>query len=193
MDVNFFGTVNCMKAVLPIMKAQKTGGRVISVASVLGLFGCVGYAAYAPSKAAIISLFETLQQEYSPFGIYFSVATPASIGTDSFYEEEQKIKPAATLELEKDDPILPPDVVAKPIVDSLSHYRFLISPSGFNSFAMTTSCAGWGPATFPELISSIFLSGLFRFISYFAFNHKAKLIVASHAQKLNNKNADKTQ
>ena len=183
MEVNLFGNVNAIKAVLPIMKKQSSGGRVISVSSVLGLFGCMGYSAYAPSKAAIVSLYETLQQEYYAFGIHFSVATPASIGTESFFEEEQKIKPAETLELEKDDPILPPDVVAKPIVDSLASWRFLISPSGFNSYAMTTGCAGWGPASFQEVLSSICLSGLFRIISLFAFNQKAKQISIAHRSK----------
>jgi 3-dehydrosphinganine reductase len=176
MNVNFFGNVNAIQAVLPIMKSQKGGGRVISISSVLGLFGCMGYSAYAPSKAAIISLYETLQQENYPYGISFSVATPASIGTESFYQDEQKIKPPETLELEKDDPILSPEIVAGPIIDSLTNWSFLVSPSGFNSHVMTTSCAGWGPASFKEALSQIFFSGLFRLIGLFAFNNKAKLI-----------------
>ena len=164
------------------MKAQKRG-RIISVSSVLGLFGCMGYAAYTPSKAAVLSLYETLQQEYYAYGISFSVATPASIGTQSFYEEEQKIKPEETLLLEKDDPVLPPEVVAKPIVDSLAHWRFLISPSGFNSDVMTTSCAGWGPASFVEAVRQVFFAGLLRLIGLFAFNNKAKAISIQVRQK----------
>lgn len=175
MNVNFFGNVNAIQAVLPIMKRQKRG-RIISVSSVLGLFGTMGYSAYAPSKAAIISLYETLQQEYYAYGIAFSVATPASIGTESFYEEEQKIKPAETLQLEKDDPVLPPEVVAQPIIASLASWRFLISPSGFNSYVMTTACAGWGPASFFETLSQVSLAGLFRLLGLFAFNSKARAI-----------------
>src|SRR5690606_8290699 len=56
MNVNFFGNVHAIQAVLPIMKRQSTGGRIISVSSVLGLFGCMGYSAYGPSKAAIVNL-----------------------------------------------------------------------------------------------------------------------------------------
>jgi len=180
MNVNYFGNVYCIKAVLPIMKRQASGGRIISISSVLGLFGCMGYSAYCPSKAAIIALYETLQQENYAFGISFSVATPASIGTESFFEEEQKIKPAETLELEKDDPVLPPTVVAKPIVDSLAHWSFLISPSGFNSHVMTTACAGWGPASFTETVAQICFSGLLRLLGLFAFNLKAKHISIRH-------------
>lgn len=180
MNVNFFGNVNTLKAVLPIMKKQKSG-RVLSVSSVLGLFGCMGYSAYAPSKAALLSLYETLQQEYYAYNVSFSVATPASIGTESFYEEEQKIKPAETLELEKDDPVLTAEQVAEPIIRSLSgRWSFLVSPSGFNSDVMTISCAGWGPASFGEAVSQVFLSGLLRLIALFAFNSKAKGISIKH-------------
>lgn len=180
MNVNFFGNVNALKAVLPIMKKQRSG-RIVSVSSVLGLFGCMGYSAYAPSKAAIISLYETLQQEYYAYNIHFSVATPASIGTESFFEEEQKIKPKETLELEKDDPVLTAEQVAEPIIRSLSgRYNFLISPSGFNSDVMTISCAGWGPASFTEALSQVLFAGPLRLISLFAFNSKAKAISIKH-------------
>lgn len=182
MNVNFFGNVNTLKAVLPIMKKQKSG-RVLSVSSVLGLFGCMGYSAYCPSKAAIISLYETLQQEYYAYNINFSVAVPASIGTESFYEEEQKIKPADTLELEKDDPVLKPEVVAEPIIRSLTRWSFLVSPSGFNSDVMTISCAGWGPASFTEALSQVMLAGPLRLLALFAFNSKAKSISIKHHSK----------
>lgn len=176
MNINYFGNVYAVKAVLPIMKNQKSGGRVLSISSVAGLFGCMGYSAYAPSKAAIVSLYEALQQENYAFKISFSVATPCSIGTESFYEEEQKIKPEETLELEKDDPVLSAEEVARPILQSLQKWSFLVSPSGFNSHVMTTSCAGWGPASFSEAFCQIMLAGVLRFIALFAFNSKAKSI-----------------
>lgn len=175
MDVNYYGNVFTIRSVLPIMKKQKSG-RIISVASVLGLFGCLGYSSYAPSKAAIISLYQTLHQENYYYGISFSVAVPASIGTDSFYKEEQLLKPEETLILEQDDPILTPEEVSKPIVDSLEHWDFLISPSGLNSHLMTIACAGFSPASFNELFWQVFSSGIIRFIAYFAFNSKVRSI-----------------
>ena len=62
MEVNFWGTWNCCKAVLPIMRAQKHG-RIVNISSVAAHRGDPGNAIYAASKAAIESFTKTLALE----------------------------------------------------------------------------------------------------------------------------------
>lgn len=62
MDINFWGTWNCCKAVLPIMRAQGYG-RIVNISSVAGQRGDPGNAIYAASKAAVESLTKSLALE----------------------------------------------------------------------------------------------------------------------------------
>jgi len=60
-EVNYFGTLNCIQAVLP--KMRKNGGRLAIVGSLAGYIGLPNASAYGPSKAALISLCESLRAE----------------------------------------------------------------------------------------------------------------------------------
>ena len=60
-EVNYFGTLNCIQAVLPEMR--KNGGRLAVVGSLAGYIGLPNASAYGPSKAALISLCESLRAE----------------------------------------------------------------------------------------------------------------------------------
>lgn len=174
MNVNYYGHIYAIRSVLPTMKAQKHG-RIIGVASIVALFGVMGYSTYSPTKAALRNLYEVLHQEYYHYNIAFSVVIPGSIGTESF-EEEQKIKPKETLELELDDPIYPPDVLAKSIVSNIENWKFYISPSGFNGDTSMIVCRGFSPFSFMEGVTQVYLSGIIRFVSMILFNLKARRI-----------------
>jgi NAD(P)-dependent dehydrogenase (short-subunit alcohol dehydrogenase family) len=85
MEVNFFGYLNTIQAILPVM--QKQGCGVIhNVSSGVGYTGMPGMTGYTSSKGAIESLTRTLALEYAPRGITFNVMhppltrTPASAG-----------------------------------------------------------------------------------------------------------------
>ena len=60
-EVNYFGTLNCIQAVLPEMR--KHGGKMAIVGSLAGYIGLPNASAYGPSKAALISLCESLCAE----------------------------------------------------------------------------------------------------------------------------------
>jgi len=60
-EVNYFGTLNCIQAVLPEMR--KHGGKLAIVGSLAGYIGLPNASAYGPSKAALISLCESLCAE----------------------------------------------------------------------------------------------------------------------------------
>lgn len=80
MEVNYLGTVNCLTALVPRM-AQRRAGHIAIVASVAGYRGLPRAAAYGPTKAALISLAETLKSELEPLGITVSVVNPGFVDT----------------------------------------------------------------------------------------------------------------
>lgn len=76
------------RAAVPHMLANhergETGGSIINTASVLGLIGSDGYAAYGPSKAGLVALTRQIAVEYGPQGIRANVIAPGSIDTPRF-------------------------------------------------------------------------------------------------------------
>lgn len=67
MRVNYLGTVNCLAAVLPAMRARRRG-HIAWVASLAGYRGLPKAMAYGPSKAALINLAESLKPEMDAAG-----------------------------------------------------------------------------------------------------------------------------
>lgn len=75
MDINFFGTLNAVRAALPHLKASK--GRIVNIASVAGLTGAFGYTAYCASKHALVGFTEALRYELEPQGVRVHLVCPA--------------------------------------------------------------------------------------------------------------------
>ena len=67
-DTNFFGLAAMTRAVLPIMRAQKSGA-IVNVSSIGGFIGFPGSGYYAATKFAVEGLSEALSKEVAPFGI----------------------------------------------------------------------------------------------------------------------------
>ena len=80
MDVNFFGTVNATKAVLPVMRAQG-GGRIVSVSSVAAPVAIPFQTYYSATKAAINAYTCALANEVRPYGIGVTAVQPGDIAT----------------------------------------------------------------------------------------------------------------
>jgi NAD(P)-dependent dehydrogenase (short-subunit alcohol dehydrogenase family) len=80
MDVNYFGVLNCIAAVLPVMKARGHG-HMSWIASVAGFRGLPKAAYYGPTKAALINLAESLAVEFATFGLRVSVINPGFVET----------------------------------------------------------------------------------------------------------------
>lgn len=76
MNTNFFGTMNACHALVPFFKKQRSG-KILNVASRAGISSVPQMAPYNASKAAIISLSETLYSELKTFGIGVTVACPS--------------------------------------------------------------------------------------------------------------------
>ena len=79
-DVNFFGMVNAVRAVLPVMR-KNGGGRIVNVSSVAAVANIPFQTYYSASKAAIESYTCALANEVRPFGITVTAAQPGDIRT----------------------------------------------------------------------------------------------------------------
>ncbi|GAB4410222.1 MAG: oxidoreductase [Microscillaceae bacterium] len=80
-NVNFFGVIDCIKAVLPHFKAQKSG-TILNVTSIGGLMTLPLFGVYNSSKFALEGLSEGLWYDLQPFGIKVKIVEPGGIKTD---------------------------------------------------------------------------------------------------------------
>jgi len=80
LDVNFFGTVRVIRAVLPAMRRQRSG-KIVVVGSIGGLIGLPYLGHYSASKFALDGLIEALRAEIAPFGIEATILHPGEFKT----------------------------------------------------------------------------------------------------------------
>jgi NAD(P)-dependent dehydrogenase (short-subunit alcohol dehydrogenase family) len=80
-NVNVFGAVAMIKAVLPSMRKRRRG-HIVNITSMAGLTTFPGIAYYAGSKFALEGISETLAQEVRGFGIKVTAIAPGSFRTD---------------------------------------------------------------------------------------------------------------
>ena len=79
-EVNLKGTFHCTKAALGVMIKQRSG-RIISIASIVGVMGNSGQANYAASKAAILGFTKSVAREYANRGVTANAVAPGFIKT----------------------------------------------------------------------------------------------------------------
>jgi 3-dehydrosphinganine reductase len=132
MNVDYFGTVNMVRAFLPHFKRQKHG-HIANVSSVVGYMGVFGYAAYAPAKFAVVGFSECLRQELIPYNIGVSVIYPPDTDTPQWHEEN-KIKPQETRVLSGNIKVMAPEKVANCLLKGISRGAFSIVPGAMNKF-----------------------------------------------------------
>ncbi|MBP0610462.1 MULTISPECIES: oxidoreductase [Burkholderia] len=80
-DVNVFGAVAMMKAVVPFMRERRRG-RILNITSMGGHITMPGIAYYCGSKFALEGISETVGKELAPFGIAVTAVAPGSFRTD---------------------------------------------------------------------------------------------------------------
>ena len=126
-DVNLFGAIRMTKAVLPLMR-QERSGRIVNISSVLGLIPAPFSALYASSKHAIEGYSESLDHELRTRGIRVSVIVPAYTKTqfdahfmepDAKLEEYREIRAALGNTLREVMATAdPPDIVADVVLEA---------------------------------------------------------------------------
>ncbi|MEK1887013.1 MAG: oxidoreductase [Phyllobacterium sp.] len=78
---NFFGTVSMIKAVLPGMRARRSG-TILNVSSIAGRLAAPGSGYYSASKFAIEGMSDALRKEVGPLGIRVMIVEPGAFRTD---------------------------------------------------------------------------------------------------------------
>jgi 3-dehydrosphinganine reductase len=124
MEVNYFGQLIPILILLPhFMAARK--GHIANVSSMMGFFGIMGYAAYAPTKFAIVGMTESLRHELKPYNITFSVLYPPDTDTPGF-EVENRTKPKECAMMSGNVKALKAQEVAEVFVDGLIRRKYAI-------------------------------------------------------------------
>jgi NAD(P)-dependent dehydrogenase (short-subunit alcohol dehydrogenase family) len=88
-DTNVFGLMAVTRAVIPIMRKQRSG-RVFNLSSMAGLRGIFGVSAYNATKFAVEGFSQALAQELSPFGVFVTVISPGFFRTDFLDQSSAK-------------------------------------------------------------------------------------------------------
>ncbi|MEN6318235.1 MAG: glucose 1-dehydrogenase [Syntrophaceae bacterium] len=99
LDINIKGVLYTIRAITPIMKAQKYG-RIINVASITGKNGDnTTTFAYGASKGAVISLTRSVARQLGPYGITCNAIAPHAVMTTlmSYWSEKKKASMAKNI------------------------------------------------------------------------------------------------
>jgi dehydrogenase/reductase SDR family member 7B len=135
MEINFFGTVNLTRAVLPFMAAQKQGV-IVTVSSMLGKYALPEHSIYAASKHALNGYFDALANEVSKDGIHVMMVNPGFIKTDVTLNmlnadgtKYGKLSPAQSKGMS-------PESCAKKIIKGLKSKKREIYPGGLEVFSV---------------------------------------------------------
>jgi NAD(P)-dependent dehydrogenase (short-subunit alcohol dehydrogenase family) len=81
LEVNLFGAVAVIKAVLPSMRKRRRG-HIINITSMAGYIGLPGIAYYTASKFALEGISDVLAKEVAPFGVRVTAVAPGSFRTE---------------------------------------------------------------------------------------------------------------
>jgi 3-dehydrosphinganine reductase len=144
MDVDYFGTLHVIRAVVPSMRARRKG-HVVTVSSTAALLGVFGYTAYAPAKAAVRSLTETLRAELNHDGVVVACAFPPDTRTPGF-DRENELKPEETARISAAIAPRDADVVARAIVRGIERNQLVIT-ADVQTAALARAAGLLGPYT----------------------------------------------
>ncbi len=126
MNIDYHGTVNTIKLILPGMLERGTG-HIINVSSIAGVIGIFGYTAYCGAKFAVKGFSDALRSEMKPKGIRVSVLFPPDTETPQF-EWEQQFKPSETKAISGTAKPISPDFVAQHTLKAAARGKYAIAP-----------------------------------------------------------------
>jgi 3-dehydrosphinganine reductase len=131
MDVNYFGTVNCIKAFLPLMTS---GSFIVNISSMAGVIGLYGYSAYGASKFAVRGFTDVLRSELKPKGIHVSIVFPPDTDTPQL-AYENKFKPEITKIISGSaTSVLSAQKVSNEIITGIKNRNYVIIPGAESKF-----------------------------------------------------------
>ena len=125
MDLNYFGTVHMVKALLPAM-LERGSGYIVNFSSGAGFLAPFGYANYVPSKYAVRGFSDSLRLELKPQGIRVSIVFPPDTDTPGL-ATENRTKPYETLEAFSSE-VVSAEAVAKDTLKGMHRGQYTILP-----------------------------------------------------------------
>jgi len=126
-DVNLFGVVNCVHAVLPIMIKQGYG-HIVNTASVCGIVPLPYQTVYAASKYAVVGFGEDLRYEMSFHNIKVTTVCPGAVDTMIFY---RSLDYRLQMDLPKPPEAISIDQAADEILEGIEAGRNIIPVQDF--------------------------------------------------------------
>ena len=126
MDIDYHGTVNVIKLLLPHL-LQRGSGHIINFSSMAGVIGTFGYSAYSGAKFAVRGFSDVIRSELKPKNIRVSIVYPPDTDTPQLAFENQ-FKPYETRELAGSDKPIPAAAVARETLKSVSRGKYAIVP-----------------------------------------------------------------
>lgn len=118
LNINLKGAFNCIKVVSPVMMKQKAG-KIVNIASIVGIIGNAGQANYSASKGGLIALTKTCARELAGRRINVNAVAPGFIQTSMTERLSTQVK-------EKLSSQIPFGEIGKP-EDVASAVLFLVS------------------------------------------------------------------
>ncbi|MBP5767328.1 MAG: SDR family oxidoreductase [Clostridia bacterium] len=135
MEVDYFGCLNCVYAVLPYFLEKKSGS-IVTTCSMDGKKGVPPDAAYVGAKFAMNGFFQVLRQELRGSGVHVGIIYPSRMDTPQI----------AHVDCPKITPKGDPDLVAKAVVKSVIKKKKEIMVPSFSCHLLT-----WADAISPSL------------------------------------------
>jgi NADP-dependent 3-hydroxy acid dehydrogenase YdfG len=108
-EVNCFGVIEMTRAVLPVMREQKSG-HILNVTSIGGLASMGGFAIYCATKFAVEGFSEGLRDEVKPLGISVTIVEPGAFRTN--FAGDSNVRPETEID------------AYQPVVEPLRQYLY---------------------------------------------------------------------
>jgi len=144
METNFFAHTQVTRAVLPVMRQQRSG-QIIMISSISGQCAQVGVSSYSASKWALEGWSEALRMECLPLGIRVVLVEPGAFKTDVWdtnvhvaqkafsgdspnRERARRFREYVQKKVVKRDPQRVASLIAKIVQDDRPNLRYLVGP-----------------------------------------------------------------
>jgi NAD(P)-dependent dehydrogenase (short-subunit alcohol dehydrogenase family) len=166
LSVNLWGVIHGVHSFLPIMRGQGRPAHIVNTASVAGLLSGVAFIGpYSATKVAVVSISETLSQEFAIAGLPIGVSVLCPSATETRVMESERNRPgqlgsetrtemAESVRLAIKDQFTgpqgqPPSQVARRVLEAVRAGEFWIITHPFERPAMETRLSGI-MAAYPE-------------------------------------------
>ena len=126
-QINYFGTVYIVKAVLPGM-LERGAGRIIAFGSIAGHAMVPNMGAYCATKSAVNTYMETLQNELRGSGVHAHLVCPPAVNTPLINQTEGSDQPGSIQESQKSGRLADPEKIVDAIDKGVAKGKDIIYP-----------------------------------------------------------------